>query len=113
MSSGGKRRLDRLEAALVPMEAMALWLQETRAKYRSLSELVRSLHGKPDEAYPLFVLTRQAETAARARFKSDARGTDYDALDRAERDAVRDVAMLFYLFTGVNGQLLEGKRALC
>src|SRR6266508_5097183 len=113
MTSGGKRRLERLEAALVPLEAMAVWLQDVRQQHRSVPDLARSLQGKPDEAFPLFTLTRQAETAARTRFRSDGRGPDSDALSRAERDAVRDVAMLFYLFMEVNGQFLQAKRALC
>src|SRR6266542_3048881 len=113
MSSGGKRRLDRLEAALVPKEAMAVWLQDVRQHHRSVPDLARSFQGKPDETFPLFAFTRQAEAGARARFKSDGARTDYDALDRAERDAVRDVAMLFYLFMEVNGQFLQEKRALC
>ena len=69
MTSGGKRRLDRLEAALVPMEAMAVWLHDVRQHHRSLEELVHSLRGKPEEAFPLFTLTQQAETAALARAK--------------------------------------------
>ena len=113
MSSGGQRRLQRIEAALIPTEAMAVWLQEVRAQHRSVHDLARSLQGKPDEAWPLFTLTRQAETAARARAKQDGAGSDGDALFHAERDAVRDVAMLFYLFMQVNGQFLEEKRALC
>ncbi len=114
MSSGGKRRLDRLEAALVPMEAMAVWLQDVREHHRSVPDFARSLHGKPDEAFPLFTLTRQAETAARARAAKQRSGaTDWDAVSRTEWDAVRDVAMLFYLFMETNGQLHQEKRALC
>src|SRR5437867_8584561 len=113
MSSGGQRRLQRIEAALIPTEAMAVWLQDVRSHHRSLRALVESLQGKPDEAFPLFTLTRQAETAARARAKQQGGGTDLEGVDRAERDAVRDVAMLFYLFMQVNGQLIEEKRALC
>src|SRR6266508_81116 len=113
MTSGGKRRLERLEAALVPLEAMAVWLQDVRQQHRSVPDLARSLQGKPDEAFPLFTLTRQAETAARTRFRSDTRGAESDALSRAERDAVRDVSMLFYLFMETNGQFLQEKRALC
>src|SRR5439155_2225772 len=113
MSSGGQRRLQRIEAALIPTEAMALWLQDVRSHHRSLRALVVSLQGKPDEAFPLFTLTRQAETAARARAKPQGGGTDLEGVDRAERDAVRDVAMLFYLFMQANGQFVEEKRALC
>ena len=101
MSSGGQRRLQRIEAALIPTEAMAVWLQEVRAQHRSVHDLARSLQGKPDEAWPLFTLTRQAETAARARAKQDGAGADGDAIFHAEQDAVRDVAMLFYLFMQV------------
>src|SRR6266702_1675178 len=113
MSGGGQRRLQRIEAALIPTEAMAVWLQEVRAQHRSVHDLARSLQGKPDEAFPLFTLTRQAETAARFRAKQEGGGADVEGVDRSERDAVRDVAMLFYLFMQANGQFVEEKRALC
>ena len=74
MTSGGKRRLDRLQAALVPVEALALWLREVRKHYRSLEQLVHSLQRKPEEAFPLFTLTQQGETAARARAKQQGPG---------------------------------------
>ena len=46
--SAADRRLRRIEAALTPTEAMALWLRETREEQRSLAELVASLRGLPD-----------------------------------------------------------------
>ena len=113
MSSGGQRRLQRIEAALIPTEAMAVWLQDLRSHHRSRRPLVDSLQGKPGKAFLLFTLTGQPETVARARAKQQGGGTDLEGVDRAERDAVRDGAMLFYLFMQANGQFLEEKRALC
>ena len=112
MTSGGKRRLERIEAALIPTEALALWLQDARADHGSLPALVRSYLGKPEEAWPLFTLARQAESAARARLKRDSARWDSEAVEQAERDAVRDVAVLFFLCTDVNAAFLEEKRAL-
>jgi hypothetical protein len=85
---------------------------DVREQLASLQELVQSLYGKSDEAYPLFTLTRQAETAARGCLKNDSARAGFDAIERAERDAARDVAMLFYLFMGVNDAFLHEKRAL-
>src|SRR5437667_6820926 len=113
MSSGGQRRLQRIEAALIPTEAIAVWLQDVRSHHRSLRALVESLQGKPDEAFPLFTLTRQAETAARSRAKQQGGGTDLEGVYRAERDAVREVAMLFYVCEQGNGLFIDAMRARC
>jgi len=66
------RMLRRVEEALNPTEAVALWLRETKQEHRSLHELVESLERQPEEAWPLFTLTRQAEAAAKARLRSQA-----------------------------------------
>src|SRR6266571_4740654 len=113
------RMLRRVEDALYPSEAMALWLQEAKQEHRSLAELVGSLRPQPEEAWPLFRLTHQAETAAKGRLKSQAAllagrgsGQRVQYLDRGSRDAVRDVATLWYLFVEVNGRFMAEKRAL-
>jgi len=118
MTSAGNRRLKRVEGALYPSEAMALWLHEAKEEHRSLRDLVERYKAEPAEAWPLFELTRQAEAAARGRLKSQAAalervsGQRTDFLDRGERDAVRDVATLFYLFVEVNGRFMAEERAL-
>ena len=113
------RRLKKIEAALPPAEAFAVWLQDVRVEDRSLAELARSYQGQPDEAFPLYALTSQAEVAARARLRSETaklaglRQLRADYREQGERAAVREIATLFYLFVDVNGRFLEEKRALC
>ena len=97
---------------------MALWLRETREQHRSLSALVARLRGLPDEALPLFQLTHQAEAAAKNRLKGQVsvfqalNGQRAQFTERGSRDAVRDVATLWYLFVEVNARFLAEKRAL-
>jgi hypothetical protein len=115
--NGGQRRLDKIEAGLGPTEAMVLWLQETKERYRSLRELVEDLRSQPDEAWPLFQLTHQAETAAKAKLKPEAAasvrvpGQRREYVAQGERGAVRDVAALYYLFVGVNERFMAEQRA--
>jgi len=111
-----ERRLQNIEEALDPPAAMALWLYNVRQQHPSLRTLVETLSGQPDEAWPLFQLTRQAETATRTRLQGQAAGSasaqPREALGRAERDAVRDAATLWYLFVELNSSFLTEKRAL-
>src|SRR6266508_410687 len=72
MSSAPGRRLRKIEEALEPIEAMALWLTEARQSFDTLRELVADLRAKPEEALPLFRLTRQAEAMAKNRLKGQA-----------------------------------------
>jgi hypothetical protein len=112
------RRLQRVEAALYPTEAMALWLQGAREEHRTLNELVASLRTQPDEAWPLFRLTHQAEIGAKARLKGYAsvftglKGQRAQFLERGGRDAARDAATLWFLFVGANGQFMAEQRAM-
>src|SRR5438105_316343 len=108
-------RLRNIEEALDPSAVMALWLHRVRQEHRSIRSLVESLSGQADEAWPLFHLTRKAETAARARLKGQPAGAASaqfrESLGRAERDAVRDTATLCYLFIEVNGSFMAEQRA--
>src|SRR5688500_3903450 len=98
MTTATDRRLQRVEAALYPTEAMALWLQGAKDEHRTLNELVASLRTQPEEAWPLFSLTHQAEVSAKARLKGTAslvtgiKGQRAQFLERSGRDAVRDAA---------------------
>ena len=58
MTTATDHRIRQVEEALYPTEAMALWLQEAKQEHRSLSDLVDSLRDQPDEAWPLFRLTK-------------------------------------------------------
>jgi hypothetical protein len=97
---------------------MALWLQGAKEEHRTLTELVASLRTQPDEAWPLFRLTHQAEIGAKARLKSyaplftGAKGQRAQFLERGSRDAVRDAATLWFLFVGANGQFMAEQRAM-
>jgi hypothetical protein len=118
MTSATDRRLQRVEAALYPTEAMALWLQEAKAAHRSLGDLVQSLRTEPEEAWPLFRLTHQAEVGAMSRLKDQAslltglKGQRAQFLERGGRDAVRDAATLWFLFVHVNAGFVAEQRAL-
>jgi hypothetical protein len=118
VTSAADRRLKRVEDALYPTEAMALWLQEAKEQHRSLEELVADLRAQPEEAWPLFQLTHQAEAAARGRLKRTASlytGVQWqraEVLERGKRAAVRDAATLWFLFVEANSQLMAEKRAL-
>jgi len=100
MTSRADRQLKKIEEALEPTEAMALWLRSTRQKHRSLADLVHSLRGLPDEALPLFRLTHQAEVAAKHRLKGQAsvfaalNGQRARFMEQGSRAAVRDAASL-------------------
>jgi hypothetical protein len=118
MTAVNDRRLQRVEAALYPTEAMALWLQGAKEEHRTLNELVASLRTQPDEAWPLFRLTHQAEVGAKARLKGYAsvftglKGQRAQFLERGGRDAVRDAATLWFLFVGANSQFMAEQRAM-
>jgi hypothetical protein len=118
MTGVNDRRLQRVEAALFPTEAMALWLQGAKEEHRTLNELVASLRTQPDEAWPLVRLTHQAEVGAKARLKGYAsvfaglKGQRAQFLERGGRDAVRDAATLWFLFVGANSKLMAEQRAM-
>jgi hypothetical protein len=118
MTSATDRRLQRVEAWLYPTEAMALWLQDAKEQHRSLTDLVQSLRHEPEEAWPLFGLTHQAQVGAKARLKGTAslvtgiKGQRAQFLERGGRDAVRDAATLWFLFVEANGRFMAEQRAM-
>ena len=89
MTSGGSGRLSNIERSLDPQETMLLWLAEAR-HYPSVLALAQSLKGKADGAHPLYRLPEQVEAAVRRRLASE----PPDKVERAVRDAIRDVAAL-------------------
>src|SRR6188768_1263306 len=100
MASLAARRLQRIEGALEPTEAMALWLVGAREEFDSLPELAGGLRYQREEALPLFQLTHQAEANAKRRLKG--RASEFAALngeralylEEGSRAAVRDAATL-------------------
>ena len=118
MTSAPGRRLKKIEEALDPTAVIALWLTEARQSFDTLRELVEDLRTKPDEALPLFRLTRQAEAMAKNRLKGQAsvfaalNGQRALYMEQGSRGAVRDAAALWYLFVGVNERFRQDRRAL-
>ena len=97
---------------------MAFWLTEARQSFDTLRDLVGDLQTKPEEALPLFGLTRQAEAMAKNRLKGQAsvfaalNGQRALYMEQGSRGAVRDAAALWYLFVGVNERFRQDRRAL-
>ncbi len=117
MTSAPGRRLKKIEGALEPTEAMALWLFEARQSFDTLRELVEDLRTKPEEALPLRLI-QQAETAAKNRLKGRAsvfaalNGQRALFMEQRSRSAVRDAGALWYLFVDLNARYRQERRAL-
>jgi hypothetical protein len=101
-----KRRLDKLEGALSPTEAVLRWLAEAH-EHPTLPEYVQSLLGQPNAAYPLYRLPEEMEISVRQGLKGQPR----EQIERAVRVAVRDAAFLVYLVTQTNHAVLAERRA--
>ena len=106
MTSVGARRLRSIERSLDPQETMLLWLVESR-KHASMLDLFRSLKGRPDGAHPLYRLPEQVEAAVRRRLTAEP-----EKVERAVRDAVRDVAALWHLFFVLNTCVMADVRLM-
>jgi len=108
MRSGeGRRRLKSIEQSLDAQEIMLLWLEEAR-RHATLLDLVRSLKGQPEGAYPLYRLTAQAERPDRLRHMTE----QSQKIRGAVRDAVRDVGAAYFLFVEVNRCVMAEGRTM-
>ena len=87
-----KRRIEKLETGLTPKQAILLWLQEAHA-FNTIEEYVRHLKTQPDSAAPLNKLTAQVEEGVKQILKGQPR----EEIDRAVRQAFKDVLFLFFL----------------
>jgi hypothetical protein len=103
----GQRRLDKLEGALSPREAVLLWMAEAH-QYPTLAAYMDVLKDAPITKYPMMRLPERVAQAVRAARK----GEKPEVVKRAERQAVREVAFLFYLQLQVNTRLGADWRAL-
>ncbi len=103
--SNAKRRLDQLESGLTPKQAILLWLQEAHA-FRGIEGYVRYLKTQPDSAAPLHKLTNQVEEGVKQRLK----GKPREEIDKAVRQAYKDVLFLFFLHQQVNSKLISEER---
>jgi len=90
------RRLAKLEASRTPTEIVRAWLAEVQA-YATLPEYVASLSDAPKEAWPLWRIGAQVETAVRASVK----GKPGDVW-QAVRRSVGDAFVLFELVLHLN-----------
>ena len=95
------RRLAKLEASRTPTEVVLAWLAEVQA-YPTLPEYVASLTDAPKEAWPLWRIGAQVETAVRASVKGNAPN-----VWQAVRRSVGDAFVLFELVTHLN---VDGRR---
>ena len=95
----------KLESGLTPKQAILLWLQEAHA-FRGIEEYVRHLKTQPDNAAPLYKLTAQVEEGVKQTLK----GKPREEIDRAVRQAQKDVLFLFFLNQRVNGKLVTEER---
>ena len=96
------KRIDKLGDHLSPTEIVLRWLQET-LKFGSMNDLGEALATKPDSAWPLFRLPKEAERAAKASMPDMPK----DKIDARVREYVRDVVSLWRLHLEVNGRIDE------
>jgi hypothetical protein len=107
MASGIDRRLDKVEARLSPQQAMLLWMQEAH-QYGTVQAYSASFKDLPFARYPLVVLPKQVSEAVRATMPK----AKPEAVRRAERNAVREVAFLLFLVHEFNMRLWGDWRAM-
>jgi hypothetical protein len=108
MSSTGYRRLEKIAQALSPQQAVLLWMAEAH-QYPTLAAYMDALKDAPITQYPMMHLPDQVEQAVRTARK----GAKPEVITRAVRQAVREVAFLFYLQLQVNTRLWGDWRAMC
>ncbi len=103
--SGAMRRIEKLETGLTPKQAILLWFQEAHA-FDDIQEYARHLRTLPDSAAPIPKLTAQVEEAVKQTLK----GKPREEINKAVRQAYKDVLFLFFLHQQVNGKLLSENR---
>ena len=90
--SSGKRRVAKLESVLTPKQTFLLWLQDAHG-FNDIEAYVRHLKSQPDSAWPIDKLTTQVEEAVKQTLK----GRPREEIDKAVRQAYKDVLFLFFL----------------
>ena len=88
----GKRRIEKLETGLTPKQAFILWLKDAHS-FDGIKEYVQYLKDQPESAAPIPRLTDQVEQAVKQRLK----GRPREEIDKAVRQAYKDVLFLFFL----------------
>ena len=80
-------RLDALERALPPLEAVLVWLEEAHT-HESVGDYVRAMVDLPDEQHPFTVIVGRVEAWVRVRYRDHDEAQVKTAVDEAVRDAV-------------------------
>jgi hypothetical protein len=108
VSSATEKRLDKIEASLTPQAAFLVWLAEAH-EHPTMTAHATALKDAPDTSFPLYRLPDQVEQAVRLAHK----GEKPEVINRAERRAVKDVVLLYYLHSETNLRLMADWRAIC
>ena len=99
------QRVAKLETGLTPKQAILLWFQEAHG-FNTIFEYIRHLKGQPDTAAPIPRLTDQVAEAVKQTLKGHPR----EEIDKAVRQAYKDVLFLFFLHQQVNRKLISEER---
>ena len=76
------RRLDKIERALTPKQAVILWLQEIQ-QYRNGLEYAQFLASQPESAAPIYKITKQIDQSIRESMKGQPQQVVESAVRRA------------------------------
>ena len=99
--------MDRIETSLTPTQAVVLWMGEAH-RFPSVAAYVDSLVDGPDTAWPLHRLAELIEPATLEAVK----GRPRKAKHWAVKQALRDVAFLFFVHQEANGIIEQEWRAM-
>ena len=99
------QRVAKLETGLTPKQAILLWFQEAHG-FNTIFEYIHHLKSQPDSAAPIPRLTDQVAEAVKQTLKGHRR----EEIDKAVRQAYKDVLFLFFLHQQVNRKLISEER---
>ena len=99
------QRVAKLETGLTPKQAILLWFQEAHG-FNAIFEYIHHLKSQPDSAAPIPRLTDQVAEAVKQTLKGHPR----EEIDKAVRQAYKDVLFLFFLHQQVNRKLISEER---
>ena len=103
--SKNMQRVAKLETGLTPKQAILLWFQEAHG-FNTIFEYIHHLKSQPDSAAPIPRLTDQVAEAVKQTLK----GHPQEEIDKAVRQAYKDVLFLFFLHQQVNRKLISEER---
>ena len=99
------QRVAKLETGLTPKQAILLWFQEAHG-FNAIFKYIHHLKSQPDSAAPIPRLTDQVAEAVKQTLKGHRR----EEIDKAVRQAYKDVLFLFFLHQQVNRKLISEER---